>query len=99
MVLSILHSKRRVPWLALKLVLVALIAWLLGGLYTYRLDPELRFFKCAARIKQQHARNLTKTYGHKTLIYGGASWMFLIDTEKNESKTWISMGHKELIAE
>jgi len=79
---SISPSKTRIPRTAVGLLVAALAAWGVGALYTLYLDPEMAFFKTAARVKHEWAQKLERNYPHKIVIFGGSSCGVAIDGER-----------------
>jgi len=64
----------------LVLVAAALFTWGLDVVYTLRWNPELQFFQQAYQLKVRWAERLSREQGVKTVIYGGSSTLFSIDT-------------------
>lgn len=79
---SISHSRFPIPWTALRLLLALGAAFLLSIAYLFYGNPEIGLYKEAIRIKQAWAKQLTRQYGNKTVIYGGSSCAFSIDGER-----------------
>ena len=75
-------SKSRIPRTAAGLLVAALAAWGVGAFYTLYLNPEMAFFKYAARIKHEWAQKLERDYPHKFVIFGGSSCGVAIDGER-----------------
>ncbi len=69
---SISHSDR-LPRLALAALGAVLVGWLLAGLYTLFLNPEVSFFKHAYEVKRNWSRTLARDDQPKIVIYGGSS--------------------------
>jgi hypothetical protein len=70
------------PKLVLVLILTALVGIGVSAWYTLRFNPEIRYFKKTHAIKQAWARQMTRDYGAKVVIYGGSSCEFSIDGER-----------------
>ena len=62
--------------------MVAFVTWVLGAFYTLHGNPEIRFFKHAARAKQAWAKRMTEEFQHKTVFFGGSSCTFSVDPER-----------------
>ena len=77
---SISRSDRRVPRLALTLLALGLLTWAADVAYTLRGNPELQFFSRAYVSKRNWAAQLAAENTPKTVIYGGSSSLFSIDT-------------------
>ena len=71
--------KARLPALALKLLLVALTAWLAGAFYTVEFSPDVLGHVREARLKARWAEKMSCEHGAKTVVYGGSSCTFSID--------------------
>ncbi len=82
MLSSTSHSKVQVPWLALGLLATALAAWGAAAVYTLHLNPEVVFFKHAARVKHEWAQKLDREHPHKVVVFGGSSCGVTIDGER-----------------
>lgn len=83
------HSDRQVPLLALLLLGLGAVVLGLEVLYTVRWNPEIRFFCEAYQIKTHQARRLEQGAGPKTVISGGSSSLFSIDTGRLQSVSGI----------
>jgi hypothetical protein len=79
---SILRFRDRVPWTALRLLTVAVLAWAASAVYALFLNPEIAFFKHCARVKHCWAEKLDREYGHKIVVFGGSSCGVSIDGER-----------------
>ncbi len=79
---SISHSNSSVPWKTLFLLGAALVIWAAGMFYSLRLNPEVRFFRHCAKVKQQWAQQLDRDYPHKIVIFGGSSCNTSVDGER-----------------
>jgi hypothetical protein len=67
------------PGLARKMLGFALLAWVGCVSYTLWLNPSVRFFHHAARVKQQYLRGLDAVHTNKVIIYGGSSCAFSVN--------------------
>jgi hypothetical protein len=72
-------SKSRPGGLTWRLLTVALVGWLGCAAYSLYLDPSVRLWLDAARIKQAWAEKMTREYKSKILVYGGSSCAFSIN--------------------
>ncbi len=72
-------SDSSVPALAIRLLVVALLAWAGGANYSLRLNPEVAYYQRAAAVKAARAEKLTREHPAKYVIYGGSSCEFSID--------------------
>lgn len=81
---STLHSKSRLPRLALLLACTALGALWLGATFTLHTNAELRFYKAAIERKRLWAQRLDAHFPAKTVVVGGSSCSFSIDGERME---------------
>lgn len=81
-----LHSKDssglKLPKLALSLVCVAACTLLGTAAYTLWLNPEIRFYRYAANVKQTWAEKLHSQFGPIIVVYGASSCAFAIDGER-----------------
>lgn len=73
---------QRMPWIGVQGIVVALVVWAVGAVYTLEANPEIVFFKYAARLKQSWAARMTQHYGPKTVFCGGSSCTFSIDPQR-----------------
>jgi hypothetical protein len=73
------HSR---PRLALKLALVALLAWAGSVAYSLRVNPEVRFFRAALDAKHAWASRIDAQRTNKTVFFGGSSCGTSIDPER-----------------
>ena len=76
------HSNARVPGLAFKLLLVAMVAWAVCAVYSVWLNPEVRFYTALSRIQDAWSRKMELAYTNKVVVYGGSSCTFSIDGEQ-----------------
>lgn len=86
MPLSISHFDRGfgvgLPKLSLSLVGVAVLTLVGAVAYTLWLNPEIRFYLYAAKVKRAWAEKLHKEYGRAIVVYGASSCAFAIDGER-----------------
>jgi hypothetical protein len=75
-------SKPRPGRLTLRLLAVAAAGWLGCAAYALYLDPSLRFYLGAARIKQAWAEKMGREHQSRVLVYGGSSCAFSINGER-----------------
>jgi hypothetical protein len=75
-------SNARVPWFAVWLLVLAIVTWALGCIYTLRVNPEIAFFRDSARLKQAWARQLARETGPRVFIVGGSSCFTSIDATR-----------------
>jgi hypothetical protein len=68
--------------LTLRLLAVAAVGWLGCAIYSLCLDPSLRFYLGAARIKQAWAEKMGREHQARVLVYGGSSCAFSINGER-----------------
>ena len=78
----ILLSRDQVPWVALRLLTVAVLAWASSAAYALYLNPEIAFFKHGARLKHAWAEKLNREYTRKVVVFGGSSCGVSIDGER-----------------
>lgn len=76
------HSNGWFPRKAFALLLTALVAWVLFGLYSLHLNPEVVHYSEGAKIKNAWAEKMTREYGAKVIVIGGSSCEFSIDGER-----------------
>jgi hypothetical protein len=76
------HSEPRVPLLTLKLLAIAVTAWLICAAYTLWLNPEVRFYTAMSAIQDKWSNLMTREHGNKVVVYGGSSCMFSIIGEQ-----------------
>lgn len=69
----------RLTW---RLLALAVVGWLGCAAYTLYLDPEVRLWLGAARIKQAWAEKMALEHKSKVLVYGGSSCAFSINGER-----------------
>lgn len=81
---SISHFKSRIPWQALRLLIVALMAWAGSAFYSLYLHPEMIFLRHCAKVKQDWKHTLERDHKSKIVIYGGSSCLTSIDGERME---------------
>ncbi len=74
----------RFPRLALLLLVTALAAWLASALYTWFLDPEMKFWTSAARQKLAWVEKVREKHGYVIGVVGGSTTTFGIDAEHIE---------------
>jgi hypothetical protein len=82
MPLSTLLSSQRLPFLALRLLAVALLSWAGSAYYTLRVNPEVQHFKLAHRVTIAWAKKLAESYRSKTVVFGGSACEFAFDGER-----------------
>ncbi|MCX8107490.1 MAG: hypothetical protein N3G20_01660 [Verrucomicrobiae bacterium] len=76
----------KLPRLAVRLVCVAIAALAAAGAYTVWLNPEIRFYLYAARLKQAWADKLHREFGRAIIVFGASSCAFAIDGERMVEK-------------
>ena len=69
----------RLTW---RLLALAVVGWLGCATYMLYLDPSLRFWLGAARIKQAWAEKMGREHKSRVLVYGGSSCAFSINGER-----------------
>ena len=79
---STLPSNSRPGGVVWRLLTVALAGWLGCVAYTLYLDPEVRLWLGAARIKQAWAEKMAREHKSKVLVYGGSSCAFSINGQR-----------------
>jgi hypothetical protein len=79
---SISHSNRRVPVRAMKLLAVAVAAWMACAAYTLWLNPEVRFYSRMSALQDDWSRKMDREHGNKVVVFGGSSCMFSIIGEQ-----------------
>ena len=72
------------PRLVSLLISTALAAWLAGALYTWFVDPELKFWASAARQKLDWVDKMREKHGYVIGVVGGSTTTFGIDAEYME---------------
>jgi hypothetical protein len=82
MTLSTSHSETRVPRLALKLLIVAVVTWALCAAYMLWFSPEIRFYSQLAGVQDAWSQKMDREYGHKVVVFGGSSCTFSIIGEQ-----------------
>ena len=75
-------SNPAVPWLAVRLLGVALAAWVVGAIYTLRVNPEIAFFRRGHAVKQSWAKTLEPQPPPKIVVFGGSSCATSVDGER-----------------
>ena len=75
-------SKPRPGSLTSRLLAVAAAGWLGCAIYSLCLDPSLRFYLGAARIKQAWAEKMGREHQSRVLVYGGSSCAFSINGQR-----------------
>jgi len=76
----------RFPRLTLILLMTALGAWGTGALYTWFVDPEMKFWAAAARQKLDWVEMMRAKHGYVIGIVGGSTTTFGIDAEYIEAE-------------
>ena len=71
----------KVPRLALLLLVTAVLAWCVGVLYTWFVDPEMKFWTAAARQKLDWVEKMREKHGYVIGVVGGSTTTFGIDAE------------------
>ena len=71
----------KVPRLALLLLVTAVLAWCVGVLYTWFVDPEMKFWTAAARQKIDWVEKMREKHGYVIGVVGGSTTTFGIDAE------------------
>ena len=79
---STLHFSAAVPWKAMRLLVVAVAAWVMGALYTVRMNPEIAFFRRCDQVKRLWAQKLDREYTNKIVFCGGSSCNTSLDGER-----------------
>jgi hypothetical protein len=74
--------KAAAPWGALGLFGLALVTLAAAAAYTLWLNPEVRFYRHAARVKLAWAGKLDQRRARKVIVCGGSSTAFSIDGER-----------------
>lgn len=64
--------------------MAALVAWLAGALYTWSVDPEMKFWTAVARQKLDWVEKMREKHGHVIGVVGGSTTTFGIDAERIE---------------
>jgi len=75
-------SKSRPGRLTRRLLTLAFVGWLGCAAYTLYLNPSVRLWLGAARIKQAWAEKMGREHKSKILVYGGSSCAFSINGER-----------------
>lgn len=68
----------RAAWLAG----LAVLTWVAAAAYTVRLNPEIRFYRHAIRVKRAWSQALDQAHAHKVVVGGGSSAAFAVDGER-----------------
>jgi hypothetical protein len=66
------------------LIFVAISAWMIGALYTWFLDPEMKFWTQAATQKLDWVEEVRAKHGYVIGVVGGSTTTFGIDAEHIE---------------
>jgi hypothetical protein len=74
----------RFPRLTLILLITALGAWAAGAMYTWFVDPEMKFWTAAARQKLDWVEKMRAKHGYVIGVVGGSTTTFGIDAEHIE---------------
>lgn len=74
------------PRLSLLLVVVALLAAVVGTIYAIHFDPELGFWKEAAKRKLSWVDEMRAKHGHVIGVIGGSTTAFAIDAQMLEEE-------------
>jgi len=82
MPLSTSHSSNGVPWMAARLLVVAVATWVVGAFYTMRINPEIAFFRHCAAVKELWAEKLDLEHTNKIVFCGGSSCNTSVDGER-----------------
>ncbi len=80
------QTTTKTPRLALLLIFIALGAWMIGALYTWFFDPEMKFWEAAARQKIDWVEKMREKHGYVIGVVGGSTTTFGIDAEYIERK-------------
>jgi hypothetical protein len=73
------HSEPKLPRLTLWFVFVAMAAGLAAAWYTLYANPEVTFFKEAAKLKEAWAKKIDADYPSKIVVFGGSSCGTTVD--------------------
>jgi hypothetical protein len=74
---------RKIPWIALRLTLVAMIAYSTCAIYSVWGNPEVRFFQQISTIQQAWSRRIASEHpGPKAVVIGGSSCVFSINGQQ-----------------
>ncbi len=76
------RARASTPVRALALLLLALVALGVAAAYALWGNPELRFYRQAARVKLAWLAQLRHDYPHVVIVYGGSTCAFSIDVER-----------------
>ncbi len=79
---SISHFNTRFPVRAMKLLAVAVAAWMACAAYTLWLNPEVRFYSRMSALQDDWSRKMDREHGNKVVVFGGSSCMFSIIGEQ-----------------
>lgn len=66
----------------MQLLCVAIATWVVGALYTVRVNPEVAFFRQCALVKQRWAKKLDLEHTNKVVVFGGSSCNTSVDGER-----------------
>ncbi len=88
-----MHFNNGIPKFAVLLLATFAGSLLATRFYSLYVNPQIKFDKSAAEIKQKWAEKLTREYGSKTVIYGGSSCAFSIDGERMLEKHHIPLAN------
>lgn len=84
------------PWFAVWLLAVAFMSWAAASFYSLFLNPEISFYRTAARVKHAWARQLPRESGPRVIFAGGSSCLTSINTlrllERNVRALNMGMG-------
>jgi hypothetical protein len=92
------HSDRGIPVLGVKLLSVAVVAWVACVAYTFWLNPEVRFYAQLSTIQDAWSRKMDGEHGQKVVVFGGSSCMFSINGEQMLADYGLSTVNRGLAA-
>jgi hypothetical protein len=75
------QTTTKAPRLALLLIFIAISAWMIGALYTWFFDPEMKFWTQAAKQKLAWVEEVRAKHGYVIGVVGGSTTTFGIDAE------------------
>ncbi len=75
------NPSQTIPCRALALLAIAFATLLAAAAYTLWLNPEIRFYRHAARVKLAWAEKMEKEHGAKTIVFGGSGTAFSVRPE------------------
>jgi hypothetical protein len=78
------QTTTKTPRLALLLIFIAISAWMIGALYTWFFDPEMKFWTQAAKQKLAWVEAVRAKHGYVIGVVGGSTTTFGIDAEHIE---------------